>query len=224
VSEYVVQLLRGEASAPGSLARPVGAAAYSALLPTIWSLLNSEASTAEDGAVLPVVVEHAMKAGSTSAVKRSTIDFLGRLVLLERETEYAGTCRVGRAAADDQRLEEWLLHLAQTLWELGASSLPTTETILRVFLRVCQRRSPLVRDQVLLALRSRMVPYFIVNHPTRGRLLGPFARLPSAPLRRLVLDVVATIEWQEADGFEGDVSEAVRGTEEESYWATLVSR
>ncbi|KAH9937104.1 uncharacterized protein B0H18DRAFT_1112984 [Fomitopsis serialis] len=186
--------------------------------------LQLSASAAEDGTVLRVVVEHAMKAGSTSAVKRSTIDFLGRLVLLEREAEYVGACRVGRAAADDQRLEEWLLHLAQTLWELGASSLPTTETILRVFLRVCQRRSPLVRDQVLLALRSRMVPYFIVSHPTRGRLLGPFARLPSAPLRRLVLDVVATIEGQEADGLEGDVSEAVRGTEEESYWAALVSR
>ena len=49
VSEYVVQLLRGEASAPNSLARPITPAAYSALLPTIWSLLNSEAAAGEEG-------------------------------------------------------------------------------------------------------------------------------------------------------------------------------
>ncbi|KZT72744.1 hypothetical protein DAEQUDRAFT_543688 [Daedalea quercina L-15889] len=221
VSGYVVQLLRGEASAPSSLARPVTPAAYSALLPTIWSLLNGEAADTEGGTVLRVVVEHAMKAGSTSLVKRCTIDFLGRLVLLEREAEYVGAWRVGRAAADDGRLGEWLLHLAQTLWELGANNLPTTETILRLFLRLCQRRSPLVQDQVLPALHSRMVPYFIVNHPMRGKLLGPFSRLPSAPLRRLVLDVVTTLKIPDTDELEGAVSEAVAGTEDESYWISL---
>ncbi|TFY58800.1 hypothetical protein EVJ58_g6185, partial [Rhodofomes roseus] len=174
-----------------------------------------------EGPVLRVLVEHAMKTGSTSAVKRATIDFLGRLVLLEREAEYVGAWRVGRTEADDRRLEDWLLHLAQTLWELGASSLPTTESILRILLRLCQRKSPLVRDQVVFALRSRMVPFFIVNHPTKGRLLGPFARLLSAPLRRLVLDVVATLEGQDTDGLESAVNEAVTGTEEESYWASL---
>ena len=83
MSDYVVQLLRGEASTGNALARPVTPAAYSALLPTIWSLLNNEAGdSANAGAVLRVVVEHAMKAGSTSLVKRCTIDFLGRLALV----------------------------------------------------------------------------------------------------------------------------------------------
>ena len=91
MSEYVVQLLRGEMSTGNALARPVAPAAYSALLPTIWSLLNSEAGgSADAGDVLRVVVEHAMKAGSTSLVKRCTIDFLGRLVLVSSHTSPPG--------------------------------------------------------------------------------------------------------------------------------------
>lgn len=78
-----MHLLRGETSTGSALARPVAPAAYSALLPTIWSLLSSEGGgSADAGAVLRVVVEHAMKAGSTSLAKRCTIDFLGRFVLV----------------------------------------------------------------------------------------------------------------------------------------------
>ena len=66
-----------------------------------------------------------------------------------------------------------------------------------------------------------MVPYFTVNHPTRGKLLGPFARLPSAQLRRLAIDVVVTWGSQETDELGGAVSEAVSGTGEESYWLSL---
>lgn len=67
-----------------------------------------------------------------------------------------------------------------------------------------------------------MVPYFTVNHPTRGRLLGPFTRLPSARLRRLALDVAVTLGGQEAGELEGAVSEAVSSTGEESYWRALI--
>lgn len=66
-----------------------------------------------------------------------------------------------------------------------------------------------------------MVPYFTVNHPTRGKLLGPFARLPSAQMRRLALDVAVTLGGQETGGLEGAVSEAVNGTGEDPYWLSL---
>ncbi|KZT05948.1 uncharacterized protein LAESUDRAFT_726516 [Laetiporus sulphureus 93-53] len=245
VRTYVVQLLRGEAApAPGSLARPITPAAYSALLPTIWSLLNSPRKSANDNdpdalAVLGVMVEHALRASSTSAVKRHTVDFLARLVLLEREPEYRGAFKAGLHADQDRRLEEWIQQLPRTLWELGAGSLPTTETILRFLLRLCERNSPLLRDEVVSSLRMRLVPYFVVTHETRGRLSGPFAKLPTAsPLRMLALDVAATLTGTgpggqgvghgdgdgDGDDLEAAVREAVRSTEVEAYWKSVKRR
>ncbi|KAF9822049.1 hypothetical protein IEO21_00043 [Rhodonia placenta] len=230
VRDYVVQLLRGEASAgssQSSVSRPITPAAYSALLPTIWSLLNSASTTvgadSTSRAVLRIVVEHAIKASSTSVVKRPTIDFLARLVLLERETEYRGVFITGRNSEEDRVLQEWLLHLPKTLWELGGASLPTTEAILRLLLRLTQRKSPLLPDETLSSLRTRLAPYFVISHATRGTLLGPYSKIPPAsPLRRLVLDVVVTIISRGGrDGLVSAVDEAVKGTEEQSYWISM---
>jgi pre-rRNA-processing protein IPI1 len=83
VSEFVIRLLKGEA-VTSQLGRPLSPAAYVALLPTIWSLLNSPAAQEQDktASVLQVVVEHAMKTSSTSALKRPTTEFLARVVLV----------------------------------------------------------------------------------------------------------------------------------------------
>ncbi|PCH33787.1 hypothetical protein WOLCODRAFT_135324 [Wolfiporia cocos MD-104 SS10] len=229
VSAYVVQLLRGETpggNSQASLPRPITPAAYSALLPTIWSLLNGSEAEEDSSAVLRVVVEHAIKASSTAAVKRATIEFIGRLVLLDGEAEYRGAFSAGRNSGEAKKLEEWLLHLPKTVWELGVGSLPTTETILRLLLRLFQRRSRLLRDEVLVSLRARLAPYFIITHPTRGRVLGPFAKIPPASgLRRLALDVAATVLDRSGvrDELAVAVDEAVRGTEDEGYWASIRS-
>lgn len=85
VSTYVVQLLRGEArSGPAntSLARPILATAYTSLLPTLWSLVCSDAQDEDGTDVFGALVEHAMKTSSTSAVKRPAVDFLARLLLV----------------------------------------------------------------------------------------------------------------------------------------------
>ncbi|OCH95802.1 hypothetical protein OBBRIDRAFT_871454 [Obba rivulosa] len=234
VSEYVVRLLCGE-PLPGTsqttLSRSITGATYTSLLPTVWSLISAplrprgEENTSS--AVLRVVLEHAIKASSASAVKKPTIEFIGRLILLEREAEYRGSFRVGRDAAEDAKLEEWILQLPRALWELGTSHLPTTEIILRFLLRLIQHRSRLARLEVISALSSRLMPYFVISHTTRGRLPGPYAKLPPAsPVRRLVLDVVATIVRSGGadDGLQDAVGEAVRGTEEEEYWSSLHTR
>ena len=68
-----------------------------------------------------------------------------------------------------EKFREWLLHLPKTLWELGSSNLPATEvfaaycplgkplislsivqTILRVLLRLVQRRSIFLTAEVCL--------------------------------------------------------------------------
>lgn len=85
VSEYVSRLLAGEVNAADGLARPLTLAAYSALLPTLWSLVNnvggsSGGSMGEE--MVRIVVDHAMRIGSTGASKRATVEFVGRLMLV----------------------------------------------------------------------------------------------------------------------------------------------
>ncbi|KAI0800897.1 hypothetical protein C8Q74DRAFT_1314301 [Fomes fomentarius] len=231
VSAYIVQLLQGQVASFGtqsSLPRPVTPQAYVALLPTIWCLINSEGDTPMS--MFAVVVEHAVKTSSTSAVKRHTVDFIGRLLLLDRETQYLGAFRVGWNRDVDSKLQEWLLQLPRTLWELGGTHLDTSETIVRLLLRLRQRESPLLQSSTCTALCSRLVPFFSISHPTRGRRPGPYAKIPAnAPLRRLVLDCIATMIPQkrytpdEDESLETVVYGAVENTSEEAYWAGAVS-
>ena len=88
VREYVTAALRGEASVtsniPSALARSITPSVYATLLPTIWALIcndTSEHSDSED-VVLTAVVDHSIKLSSNSAVKRYTIDFIGRIILV----------------------------------------------------------------------------------------------------------------------------------------------
>lgn len=52
-------------------------------------------------------------------------------------------------------------------------------------------------------LHRRLVPYFRVEHPSRGALVGPYGKIPPR-LQRLVLDVVMV----SSDGSRGDVTAA----------------
>lgn len=85
VQEYVVRRLRGSGSinsVPG--ARPMGLTAhtYVALLPTLWWLLCRpvDGDSDENLEVLSAILQHAMKAGSTSGVKMPATEFVARLV------------------------------------------------------------------------------------------------------------------------------------------------
>jgi pre-rRNA-processing protein IPI1 len=84
VSEFVARLLKGEA-VTSQLGRPLTPTAYIALLPTVWSLLNNPATQEQDQSsaeMLQIVVEHATKTSSKSALKRLTIEFVARLILV----------------------------------------------------------------------------------------------------------------------------------------------
>ena len=76
----------------------------------------------------------------------------------------------------------------------------------------------------MISLQSRIVPYFYIDHPSHGPLLGPFSKLPSSRLRHLALDVTATILSQKNcadtsyDSLLQAISFAVTGEAEEKYW------
>ncbi|KIK71082.1 hypothetical protein GYMLUDRAFT_975790 [Collybiopsis luxurians FD-317 M1] len=232
VHEYALQILRGQA-ADSQLTRTLTPAAYSSLLPTLWSLINYSAQDQENlersRNVLQATLEHAVKTGSKSALKRSTFDFVARLVLLETDVCYDGAFRLGESAEIDRALEEWVTHLPQVLWELGASNVSISEAIVLFILRLLQRKSKIVHEDTLASLQTRLAPYFHINHPTRGPIRGPYAKLPknglNAPsgLGRRVLDMVILLCGQGPSGtvLEDAVDNALAGTEEYEYWAHL---
>lgn len=85
VKSYVIRLLNGDGGSGAQLPRPISAAMYTALLPTIWALLNQRGETRAEGEPSPVLVatlDHAMRTSSGSAVKRLTVEFIGRLLLV----------------------------------------------------------------------------------------------------------------------------------------------
>lgn len=74
--------------------------------------------------------------------------------------------------------------------------------------------------QAVTSLRSRLVPYFIIRHTTRGRLSGPYSKL-SPPLRTLMLDLVfASTKPRRHDELDDAVLDVV-ADREKSYWASL---
>ncbi|KAG5654094.1 hypothetical protein H0H81_007508 [Sphagnurus paluster] len=225
VSAYILQLLRGEASAAGQLGRTLAPATYAALLPAIWALLNNGSAHHQEAssAILHATIEHSMKTSSKSGLKRLTLEFVARLVLVcGLDSDFVARAlnrTFGRDKGEDEKIEDWVAHLPQVLWELGASNLHATEAsiIIQVLLRVLQRQSRMVHTpKTTAAVRSKLVPYFSMKHPARGQVAGPYSKLLGARLRRLALDLVATLG---ADNELGDaVERAIQGTDEVEYW------
>lgn len=92
VSGYVSLLLEGEANPTDGFSRPLSVAAYSALLPTLWSLVNnvgwsSGGSVGEE--MVKTVVDHAMRIRATGASKRATVEFVGKLMLVRQFAVYS---------------------------------------------------------------------------------------------------------------------------------------
>ncbi|KAK7694838.1 hypothetical protein QCA50_002026 [Cerrena zonata] len=235
VHDYVVRLLRGEpplGNIQTGIPRPIAPSVYSALLPTIWALINHAALERSQGerSLLVATIEHAVKVSSSSATKRHTVDFLGRVLLLSTIPEYHGPIRIEWSSEEGENLGEWLLHLPKTLWELGSNNQASTEVILRLILRLHQRRHPLLcNEHTSTAIRTRLAPYFVIKHATRGKLPGPFAKLPPSHLRRLALDVVASLSSDSGGLGNGNaadliasVHEAVVDVDEQAYWVSVM--
>ncbi|KAJ3987492.1 hypothetical protein F5890DRAFT_1497228 [Lentinula detonsa] len=234
VQEYVLQILHEQVSS-SQLVRALTPTAYNSLLPTVWSLLNYSGRNGEhlerSEEVLEAIVEHAVKKGSKSALKRSTFNSVARLVLLETDVHYQGAFQFGTGTEVNKMIEEWLSQLPQVLWELGPSNPSTSESIVLFLLRLLQRRSRFIHEQTLTSLQTRFAPYFHITHPTRGAIRGPFTRLPKnglalpSGLRRRILDVVILLcthgSLSSGTILRDAVDSALVDTEDDEYWAHL---
>ncbi|KAF8912738.1 hypothetical protein CPB84DRAFT_1670522 [Gymnopilus junonius] len=231
VTRYIARRLRGEAASSSQIGVAINPTAYNALLPTIWALINSrDGNAAEVDGVFHATLDHAVKASSKSACKRLTVEFVARLLMLGLDPHRESLFAIDKDSDIKAKFDEWLLHLPQVIWELGSTNVPCTETILRVLLRVLQRRPKSGQSEILAFLQSRLVPYFHIDHPHRGAVPGPFKKLPSSSVSRvrlLALDVAATIlalgklEGLNFEGLSRSVGLAVAGEEEYDYWTHI---
>ncbi|KAJ6503434.1 hypothetical protein C8R47DRAFT_1250354 [Mycena vitilis] len=220
VSDHVMQLLLGESLSTSQLGRPLTSATYSALLPTIWSLINNANPNLRtvSSEVLRATIEHATKVSSKSALKQIAIEFIARVVLLNTESQFNGHLNIDTETAHS--VAEWVNHLPRCLWEIGSANLATTEIILRFLIIICQRRCRLPNLETVWSLRPQLVPYFSIIHATRGQILGPYSKLPpTSAVRRLALDLVASIG--DDPSLTSAVNAAVLATEEEQYWQNI---
>ncbi|KIY62434.1 hypothetical protein CYLTODRAFT_361490 [Cylindrobasidium torrendii FP15055 ss-10] len=213
VRDFVLRSL-GDKNSP-SAPQAFTAATYTALLPTIWTLITASRS-GQSNDVLNAVVSHAISLSAKSALKRPATDFVARLILLDTNTYYRGHVRLSKVASHPP-LGAFVEELPKALWEVGSSNLELSEVILRFLLRFLQCTPRSTPESLLVSLRSRLVPYFAVVHPTRGTLPGPYAKIPSSsPPKRLALDVAATL------GVAGDVvDQAIEASNDGAYWCAI---
>ncbi|KAI0306660.1 hypothetical protein B0F90DRAFT_1623288 [Multifurca ochricompacta] len=226
VKGFVARLLRGVSVSSHTMGRNVTAQEYMALLPTLWMLLNSNLAyngVEEDADILSALLDHALQVSSAAATKRPTVDFLGRLILLETASQYIGTFTVNNNAECLEKFKQWVTHLPKTLWELSDTDPQCTEVILRFLLRLFQRRSPLAQSDASAFLCARLIPYFTITHPTRGALPGPFTKLVDPVLQRLALDTVVVIMARVPAESRGTLDLAVHQAVEGSTWAAYLA-
>ncbi|KAK0506164.1 hypothetical protein EDD18DRAFT_20287 [Armillaria luteobubalina] len=221
VCDYVLRELSGGNVSSNQVARSLTSAAYTSLTPTMWSLINTPSQTSNG--VFGAVLEHGIVVSAKSALKKPTVDFISRLILMNTDRHYRGHFKIGQIS-QHVKLVDWIESLPKTLWELGNSDLALSETILRFLLRLLQRQPEVLHEKINRSLRSRLVPYFVVEHPVRGQIPGPFTKLPhGSTVRRLALDVVATMQSVSLteDKLCTFVSTAVKDTTEDSYWSLV---
>lgn len=111
VKSYVMRLLQGDGGLSAQLPRPVSAAMYSALLPTIWAMLNKRGENVREeelSSVLGATINHATRTVSGSAVKRLTIEFIGRLLLVSSYVRNKDHSLISHTARERGRVY-WLL-------------------------------------------------------------------------------------------------------------------
>ncbi|GAA5889840.1 hypothetical protein JCM5296_002359 [Sporobolomyces johnsonii] len=209
VEDWVVGALTGQltsASYPLGVP-PLSVEAYGALEPTLWALLN-QPDKERARKVFEAGLEHFKKAGQAGEAKRRAFEFIARAVLIQSDPSYTNRFDVDEVAAEatESKLAQWLVSLPKYLWELGPKQPGTTELVLDLLLKLAQQGSKGVFPSSLLSTVSPLlVPFFHLQHPSRGAMPGPFTKLPASCQRKAV-DLVAYLRRsgeEESDEEEG---------------------
>ncbi|BGP15502.1 rRNA processing protein [Rhodosporidiobolus nylandii] len=169
VQEWVVSALSGSLTTPlHPLGLPLAPTAFSALEPTLWSLLN-QPDRVRATEVWDATLGMFVRGSGGAETRRRTWEFCARVILLQADPAYSNrfdlSSTLPRSAASDglpkdAALAKWLGTLPKWLWELGAKDTGTSEA--------------------LASLLPLLSPFFHLQHPSRGAMPGPFCKLPAS--------------------------------------------
>ncbi|KAK0456533.1 hypothetical protein EV421DRAFT_1753044 [Armillaria borealis] len=124
VCDYVLRELSGGNVSSNQVARSLTSAAYTSLTPTMWSLINTPSQSSNG--VFGAVLEHGTVVSAKSALKKPTVDFISRLILMNTDRHYGGHFKIGQIS-QHVKLVDWIESLPKTLWELGNTDLALSE-------------------------------------------------------------------------------------------------
>ncbi|WWC96025.1 hypothetical protein V866_002892 [Kwoniella sp. B9012] len=228
VASWVVDVL---APKKDILSPQLTPAAYTALLPIVFSLLTQPPSTSIDEEDIPSTVgdaflSHLLRTSSTSSIRTVGDGFVVSLIEIheQRHPKYPFYIPFSNAELRG-KFQTWFESLPKVLWELGTKDEGATQQILEFLLRLGLRGKEALDDKYSIlsadsstSISSKLAPFFHLQHPSKGSIPGPWTKLSDAKVKKLGLDVVRVwIEWD--DGRLKDAtSRAVRGGEWEGYW------
>ncbi|KAF7731726.1 hypothetical protein EC973_008898 [Apophysomyces ossiformis] len=154
------------------------------LLPAIWGFLNCLEGDRQIS-MFKAFIGYYHHCHAHSASKRISLDFLIRLYLIQSSPSFNGQFHLKSQLEYVDLMQAWLLSLPKTLWQLKASHIDTSRSILNVMCDIAKRDEKDIFDiKTLKTAELSMVPFFYVNLANKGPLYGPFLQLPSDVQKR----------------------------------------
>ena len=174
---YLEGLLRGE---HGALAADV----FGALVPTVWLLLLADVAPGAQTALLDAVLHVCASAAPRAPVLAPANGLIARLCVLHMFP----SVRASVPALDGVRagLQAWLLRLPRTLWDAATQAVAGRDAAAGAFVHemlaflhaVAAAADGVCFDAATRdALAPRLRPLLTAQHPRRGAVPGPCARM-----------------------------------------------
>lgn len=121
------------------LGQPLPPSTYSALEPTIWSLLNQPTSLTSSSTLLPALLAHFAKDKTGNPGKKLSFEFLSRIILIQSTPGYNNRFAIEKNMED--AIGDWIKSLPKFLWELGsrAEGIDTARLVVTFLNRLAQQ-------------------------------------------------------------------------------------
>ncbi|KAK0536552.1 rRNA processing protein [Tilletia horrida] len=202
----------GKGTGGSAIAPPLPASTFTQLLPTIWLLLNlDEAATGrgassdsdssdddEDGsnggygkgnaAGMRTRLVEALIAyfGKATRGKAVVFEFLARLSILHTYPSYSASFSPLEHPPMLAAFRTWFQSLPRALWDAATKKdARLADAILEYLRTVCAADDgEILSHEDIDALHSPLAVFFHLQHPTRGSMAGPYARLPEGAQAR----------------------------------------
>ncbi|WWC88751.1 uncharacterized protein L201_003664 [Kwoniella dendrophila CBS 6074] len=230
VASWIVEVLAPKKDVLSPTLTP---AAYSAILPIIFALIVQPPSSSTENEDIPSMVgeafiSHLLRTNSTSSLRSIGDEFIISLIEIheQRFSKYPFFIPTSTSNKEvREKIGVWFESSPKVLWELGNKDEIATRKLLDFLLRLGLRgkealddKYSIINGNAFVSISSKLAPYFHLQHPSKGSVIGPWTRLNDMKVQKLALDVAKV--WSEWDDgrLKDAVSRAVRGGEWEGYW------